>query len=437
MILDWIFIGLGVALTLGTFIFVAAEFSLVALDPAIIDKLVDDDDPATAKRAGGVAKALRHLSTELSGAQIGITLTTILLGYTMQEALANLIGVAIGRTPLAETAATILAVVISLVIVNAFSMLLGELIPKNWAISDPLRVAMAVSPIQRGFTAVFRPLITILNATANAILRRFGVTPREELSGARSAPELASLVRHSAQAGTLDVGTANLLTRSIAINELSAVDVMTDRLRLETVRKDETVSTLIELAARTGFSRFPVTGETLDEIEGVATLRRAIGVPFEKRHEVPTGAVMDQLSVVPETMKLAPLLVTLRDRGAQMALVVDEYGGTSGIVTLEDVIEEIVGEVADEHDRGRHEIREITANAWRIPGTLRPDELAGYTGVIVPEDGAYETVGGFILSSLGRLPHVGEQVELPGIRLTVEEISGRRIEAIRVEREGA
>lgn len=437
MILDWIFIGLGVALTLGTFIFVAAEFSLVALDPAIIDKLVDDDDPATAKRAGGVAKALRHLSTELSGAQIGITLTTILLGYTMQEALANLIGVAIGRTPLAETAATILAVVISLVIVNAFSMLLGELIPKNWAISDPLRVAMAVSPIQRGFTAVFRPLITILNATANAILRRFGVTPREELSGARSAPELASLVRHSAQAGTLDVGTANLLTRSIAINELSAVDVMTDRLRLETVRKDETVSTLIELAARTGFSRFPVTGETLDEIEGVATLRRAIGVPFEKRHEVPTGAVMDQLSVVPETMKLAPLLVTLRDRGAQMALVVDEYGGTSGIVTLEDVIEEIVGEVADEHDRGRHGIREITANAWRIPGTLRPDELAGYTGVIVPEDGAYETVGGFILSSLGRLPHVGEQVELPGIRLTVEEISGRRIEAIRVEREGA
>lgn len=437
MILDWIFIGLGVALTLGTFVFVAAEFSLVALDPAIIDKLVDDDDPVTAKRASGVAKALRHLSTELSGAQIGITLTTILLGYTMQEALANLIGVVIGRTMIAETAATVLAVVISLVIVNAFSMVLGELIPKNWAISDPLRVAMAVSPIQRGFTAVFRPLITVLNATANAILRRFGITPREELSGARSAPELASLVRHSAQAGTLDVGTANLLTRSIAINELSAVDVMTDRLRLETVRKDETVSTLIELAARTGFSRFPVTGETLDEIEGVATLRRAIGVPFEKRQEVPAGAVMDPLAVVPETMKLAPLLLTLRDRGAQMALVVDEYGGTSGIVTLEDVIEEIVGEVADEHDRGRHGIREISAHVWRIPGTLRPDELESYTGVAVPEDGAYETVGGYILSRLGRLPQVGEQVELPGTRLTVEQLSGRRIEAIRVEREDA
>lgn len=431
MILDWIFVGLGVLLTLGTFVFVAAEFALVALDPAVIEKMRSDEDPVVARKAGGVAKALKHLSTELSGAQVGITLTTVLLGYTMQSAIANLLTAALGSA-VAAAVASVIAVSLSLVIVNGFSMLVGELIPKNWAIADPVGVAMKISPLQRGFTAVFRPLITVLNASANGILRKFGVEPREELSGARSAPELASLVRHSAQAGTLDVGTANLLTRSIAINELSAVDVMTDRQRLQTLRKDATVAALLTKAAATGFSRFPVIGETSDEIVGVATLRRAISVPYEKRTEVPVGAVIEQISSVPETMQLARLLVELRDRGAQMAVVVDEYGGTSGIVTLEDVVEEIVGEVADEHDRLRSFVRQTSTGDWRVPGTLRPDELESYTGIVVPEDPSYETIGGLILSMLGRLPAVGEAINLPHVTLTVEQLAGRRIEQVRV-----
>ncbi|HLR57238.1 MAG TPA: hemolysin family protein [Beutenbergiaceae bacterium] len=435
MILDWIFVGIGVVLTLGTFVFVAAEFALVALDPAVIDRLATDPDPATARKAGRVSKALRHLSTELSGAQVGITLTTVLLGYTMQAAIANLIGAAFAHTELAAAVAAVIAVTLSLIIVNAFSMLVGELIPKNWAIADPVRVAMLVSPVQRGFTALFRPLIVMLNASANAILHRFGIEPKEELSGARSAPELASLVRHSAQAGTLDVGTATLLTRSIAMNELSAVDVMTDRLRLETLRKDDTVADLLEKAYATGFSRFPLIGETSDEIAGVATLRRAIAVPYEKRGDVPAGAVMEPISSVPETMNLAPLLLELRNLGAQMAVVVDEYGGTSGIVTLEDVVEEIVGEVADEHDRLRLAVRAVGPGTWLIPGTLRPDELETYTQISVPNDASYETIGGLILNELGRLPTVGENVEFPGVTLTVERLSGRRIEQVRVRGE--
>lgn len=435
MTLDWIFIGLGVALTLGTFVFVAAEFSLVALDPAVIEKLRTDPNPATARRANGVLKALKHLSTELSGAQVGITLTTVLLGYTMQRAIANLLTTALG-TFAAAALAGVIAVTLSLVIVNVFSMLVGELIPKNWAIADPVGVAMKVSPLQRGFTALLRPLITLLNASANRILRIFGVEPREELSGARSAPELASLVRHSAQAGTLDIGTARLLTRSIAINELSAVDVMTDRQRLETLRKDDMISDLIEKSATTGFSRFPVIAETSDEIVGVATLRRAIAVPYEKRTEVPVGAVIEPISSAPETMMLAPLLVELRDRGAQMMVVVDEYGGTAGIVTLEDVVEEIVGEVADEHDRLRHAVRRTPAGEWLIPGTLRPDELLTYTGITVPEDPSYETIGGLILSELSRLPEVGEAITVENVTITVERMVGRRIEELLVSEAG-
>ncbi|HLS02061.1 MAG TPA: hemolysin family protein, partial [Beutenbergiaceae bacterium] len=328
MILDWILVGLGVVLTVGTFIFVAAEFSLVAVDPAALDRLIAEAKPSQARKARGVAQALKHLSTQLSGAQVGITVTTILLGYTMQKALANLVSEGFTHLGLARAATGVVAVAISLVIVNAFSMLLGELIPKNWAISNPIGVALVVTPLQRGFTKIFRPLIVALNATANTILRRFGVEPKEELSGARSAPELASLVRRSAQAGTLDENTASLLTRSIGVHQLSAVDVMTDRLRVETLRKDASVADLLERSYATGFSRFPVMEETMDDIAGVATLRRAIAVPSDKRRQVPVGAVMETIASVPETMNLAALLVELRELGAQMVVVVDEYGGT-------------------------------------------------------------------------------------------------------------
>src|SRR5699024_3276590 len=199
------------------------------------------------------------------------------------------------------------------------------------------------SPLQRGFTRVFSPIITLLNSSANALLRRLGVEPKEELSGARSAPELASLVRHSAAVGTLDPATATLLTRSLGLGELSAVDVMTDGMRMNTLRRDASAEELISLARASGHSRFPVIEENPDEIAGLVHLRRAIAVPYERRAEVPVAALMDPAPNVPETMPLAQLLLDLRAQGMQMAVVVDEYGGTSGVVTLEDVVEEIVG----------------------------------------------------------------------------------------------
>ncbi|MBK5250289.1 MAG: HlyC/CorC family transporter, partial [Actinomycetales bacterium] len=357
---DWLFVGFGVLLTAGTALFVSAEFALVAIDPGAVDRRIAGGD----KRAATVGQALRHLSTELSGAQVGITLTTILLGYTMQSAVANLLAVPLGRTTLAEAAATAVAVTVSLVIVNTFSMVFGELVPKNWAISDPMKVARAVIGLQHGFTTALRPVITVLNGSANSVLRRFGVEPREELSGWRSATELAALVRHSAEAGTLDVSTATLLTRSIGLGRLTAVDVMTDRMRMQTLSRDDTAADIVALARTTGHSRFPVIEDSPDEIVGLVHLRRAIGVPFERRADVPVGALMDDAPRVPETIRLGPLLLDLRDRGLQMAVVEDEYGGTSGIVTLEDVVEELVGDVADEHDLRRRGVRAGPARSW-------------------------------------------------------------------------
>lgn len=428
MIGDWLFVLLGVALTAGTFVFVASEFSLVALDPGAVDRRVAAGD----RRAVGVRKALRELSTQLSGAQVGITLTTILLGYTMQSAIANLLTAAMVATSVARSVATAIAVVASLVLVNTFSMVFGELIPKNWAISEPMRVAGVVTPVQRGFTTALRPVITALNASANAVLRLFRVEPREELSGARSAPELAALVRHSAAAGTLDVSTAELLTRSIGIGSLTAVDVMTDRMRLVTLASGDSAADLIRRARETGHSRFPVIADSPDEVVGLVHLRRAIAVPFERRGSVPVGALMDDAPRVPETIRLAPLLLELREFGHQMAVVVDEYGGTSGAVTLEDVVEELVGDVADEHDPRRRPVSSGGEHTWMVAGTLRPDELRSETGLSVPDEAPYETLGGLVMTLLGRLPEEGDEVAVPGVRLRVERMDGRRVELIQV-----
>ncbi|MBO3103748.1 hemolysin family protein [Cellulomonas fengjieae] len=428
MLIEWLLVALGILLTLGTAVFVASEFSLVTLDPGLVDGQTSAED----RRGQSVLKALRRLSTELSGAQLGITVTTVLLGYTTQPAVVRLLRLPLETSVLGQAVGGIVAGVLALVVVNGFSMVVGELIPKNLAISRPLPTARAVVPLQRAFTSGLHPLIVAFNGSANALLRRFGVEPREELAGGRSRQELAALVRRSAEVGTLDESTATLLTNSIEFTELTAVDVMTDRLRLVVVRREESAADVVDLARRTGHSRFPVIGDSSDDIVGLVHLRRAIGVPYERRAEVPAAALMVEAPRVPETVHLGPLLVELRELGLQMAVVVDEYGGTSGVVTLEDVVEELVGDVADEHDRRRTATARSADGSWLLPGVLRPDELTEVTGLQVPADGPYETLGGLVMSELGRIPTNGDEVVVDRVRIQVDAMAGRRVERVRV-----
>ena len=422
-------IALGLLLTAGTALFVSGEFSLVALDPSTVETRAAEGDG----RAATVRRALGRLSTLLSGAQVGITLTTILLGYTMQDALARLLG-ELMSTWLAQSAATGAAVVIALVVVNAFSMVFGELIPKNATLADPMRTAGFVAPLLMAFTVVLKPVILLLNNTANLVLHRMGIEPAEEISGTRSAGELAALVRHSAEEGSLDPSTATLLTRSIGLGALTAVDVMTDRGRLHVLDEADTADAVVALARTTGHSRFPVIGEGADDVLGIVHLRRVIAVPYERRASVPvtSSSLMTPAPRVPETMPLASLLVELRNQGSQMAVVVDEYGGTAGVVTLEDAIEEIVGDVADEHDRRRVGARSVASGDWLVPGWTRPDELASRTDLHVPDDGPYETLAGLVMTELGRLPRIGDTVTTPRAALTVEAMEGRRVTRLRV-----
>jgi CBS domain containing-hemolysin-like protein len=425
---DWLLVGLGALLTAGTAVFVAAEFSLVTLDPGLVEQQTRPDDA----RGRSVVRALHHLSTQLSGAQVGITVTTVLLGYTTQPAVVRLLGVPLEAAGLTGAALTALTAVLGLVLVNGFSMLFGELVPKNFAIARPLGTARVVAPLQSGFTSGLRPVIAATNGTANALLRRVGVEPREELSGARSPAELASLVRRSAEQGTLDAATATLLTNSIDFSTLTAVDVMTDRTRLVVVRREDSAADVMTLARETGHSRFPVIGDSVDDVVGFVHLRKAMAVPHGRRAEVPAAALMVDAPRVPETVGLGPLLVDLRAQGLQMAVVVDEYGGTSGAVTLEDVVEELVGEVADEHDRTRSSLARQADGSWALPGVLRPDELHEATGLRVPEDGPWETVGGLLMARLGRIPAEGDEVVEGHVRLVVERMDGRRVERVRV-----
>lgn len=435
MVIKWLMIVLGVLLTAGTAVFVAGEFALVALDPSVVDARAQAGD----KRAGRVSKALRHLSTLLSGAQVGITLTTILLGYTMQAALNELLSQWLSPW-LGQTLAATIAVVSALIVVNAFSMVFGELIPKNATLADPLAAAGFVTPFITGFTWLFRPLVDLLNGMANAILKRFGIEAAEEASGARSAGELTALLRRSAEEGTLEVSTARLLTRSIGVDELSAVDVMTDRGRIHWLEESSTAADLVALASQTGHSRFPVFGDSPDDVLGLVNLRRAIAVPYERRAQVPvtSSSIMTPAPRVPETMPLASLLVELRGYGEQesfglqMAIVVDEYGGTAGVVTLEDAVEEIVGEVSDEHDRRRAGIHLDSAGRWIAPGWSRPDEVTARTAIRIPDDGPYETLGGLVMNELGRIPQIGDEVTLPTCTILVDAMEGRRVTRVRI-----
>ncbi len=424
---EWFLLLVGVGLTLGTAIFVAAEFSLVALDRSAVEQSVAQG----AVKSKPVLGALRQLSTQLSACQIGITLTTLLVGFLAEPSLAVLLKTPLTELGISEKAQEPISLTSALILATAFSMLFGELLPKNLAISAPLGTAQFVAPIMRIFVLTTRPLIWTLNRNANGILRKVGVEPQEELSSARTPQELASLVRRSANAGTLGRGTAEFVTRSLGFADLTAADVMTPRLRCVVVHREASVAEVIRLARSTGHSRFPVVGENLDDIIGVVHLKRAVGVPLDRRDEVPAAALMSATTLVPETVGLDPLLVQLRQAGLQLAVVVDEYGGTSGVVTLEDVIEEIVGEVADEHDRGRLGGRKASDGTWTLPGLWRPDEARDRAGAHIPEAQAYETVGGFIMAALGRVPAVSDTVSLPGGQLTVTRMEGRRVDRIR------
>ncbi len=423
---DLILLGVGILLTIGTGLFVASEFSMLNLERSDLE----------AKRARGerglsnTIRALKRTSTHLSGAQLGITITTMLTGFIAEPALSHILKPALTGIGLPTEALEITAVISTMFIATLFSTLIGELVPKKLALSIPLKVNRFVVLFQLAFTFTFGWMIKVLNNSGNAIVRLFGIEPKEEISSSRTAEELASLVRRSVSLGALDAHTATLLTKTLALRQLVAADVMTPRPRMTVIDRDETVASVIEACIKTGHSRFPVVDGSSDDVVGIVHVKQAASVPREKRAEVPVTAIMVEAERVPETMRLETLMGDLRAKGLQLAIVVDEYGGTAGLATLEDLIEELVGDLVDEHDRQKAGVRRGGNDSVLFPGMLRPDELLEMA-IKVPDDGAYETAAGYLMSELGRIPAVGDEVIIEDGVLRVERMDGRRGDRIR------
>ncbi|WP_188827274.1 hemolysin family protein [Nocardia camponoti] len=423
------------ALTLGTALFVAAEFSLTALERSTVDAAAREGDA----RSRLVKKAHSTLSFQLSGAQLGITITTLITGFIAEPVLAKLIDPLLSAIGLSESASHGVALVTALIVATSLSMIYGELVPKNIAIAEPMKVARLTAGPMIAFSAFFKWLIKFLNGTANWLVRRMGIEPAEELRSARSPEELGSLVRTSAQRGSLDQRTALVVDRSLEFGDRTAEDFMTPRVKVESLDRDDTIADLIAAAARTGYSRFPVIDGDLDNALGVVHVKQAFTHPASMRKQIPLSQLAKAVPIVPASLDGDEVLERVRADGMQVAFVVDEYGGTAGMVSMEDLIEEILGDVRDEHDEEEREVRRVS-DGWDCSGLLRIDEVARATGYDAPE-GEYETLGGLVMNKLGHIPHSGDEVILPDSRgwegdggwlAKVERMDGRRIDRVRL-----
>jgi CBS domain containing-hemolysin-like protein len=434
----WLLLAISVLLVVAAGFFVAAEFSFVTVDRSKVAQAAEEGDTA----AAGVLKALRSLSTQLSGAQVGITITNLAIGFLAEPAISRLISGPLHATGLPDGSVDPIAVAIGLTLSSLVTMIFAELVPKNFAIAKPIETARATQGFQRLFTAVMRGPIKILNGSANAIVRRLGMEPQEELRSARSSTELASLISRSADEGTLDADTAELMERSVEFGTRTAGEIMTPRVRTVSLEANDRAWSVIELARETGHSRFPVLDQN-EVVIGTVHVKHAVALPIAERQTTKVKHLMTRPIVVPDSLRLDPLLALLRREG-QLAVVLDEYGDQAGIVTIEDVIEEIVGDISDEHDRLGSRGRRRTDGSWVLSGLLRPDEVEDLTGIELPDHEDYDTIAGLVLQVLGRVPARGDVAEVPVpdrsdpeqperrqlAVLTVEHMDGLRIDRL-------
>ena len=408
-----------VVLVLGTAFFVAVEFALVAVDRARVNRRAAEGD----RRGQQLAGLLRRLSLELSGAQLGITVTSVVLGFVAEPAVAELLPGSLSRG---------VRIAIALVLATVFQMVVGELIPKGIAIARPERTAWALTPAAVAYSRVFGPVIHLFNDAADWTTRRLGVEPAQELAAVRSLDELEYLIRSSGEGGTLNPESYSVLRRAMRFGSKTAADALVPRVDVAWLAVDATAADLVATSLRTGHSRFPVCRDDLDAVSGVVHVKDVYRVPYSRRATTTVSAIATEAFVVPETADLADLLVRFRQLGTHLAVVVDEYGGTAGVLTLEDVLEELVGEIEDEYDpRPQPLSRILPSGTFELPGTLHIDEVFEACRLRLPE-GPYETLAGFVLAQLGTIPLAGARLTWHGWTIEVAEMDRLRIASVRL-----
>jgi CBS domain containing-hemolysin-like protein len=308
--------------------------------------------------------------------------------------------------------------------------------PKNTAIAEPERTALWLAVPARVYANLFRPFIHVLNVLANAGVRALGIEPRDELAAVHSAQEIGAMIAESAREGALEGFKERLLSGAIELGERDAGAAMVPRTEMKAVPISSTPGEVESVVLESGYTRLPVYGQDLDDVIGFFHAKDLLQLPPEARNRPLPAQMVRPMLVVPESRKLRPLLLDMRRNRAHLALVIDEHGGTAGIVTLEDVLEELVGEIRDEHDIEELGIERLGAQRWIVPGNLRLDEAESGLGIELPE-GEYETVAGFLMERLGRIPKRRDAVEHDGWLLQVRSMEGRRVVQVLIEPAGA
>jgi len=406
--------------------FVAVEFALVAIDRS---KVAVEAEKGS-RTWGVISKLLRQLSYHLSGAQLGITMSSLLIGFLVEDLAADLLSPRL-EPILGSIASGGLGIFIGVVIATALQMVYGELVPKTIAISEPGRVLRVLARPAQLYGIVAKPLIGAANGAANVITRRLGHEVVEELHSIQSLEELEQVIRSSGAEGTLDSRNVTLLTRSIRFGDKTVADVLVPRVELTAIEADKSVQDLSDLAVDSGHSRFVVFGQDLDDVQGVVHVKQVHSVPAAKRAATPVQELVRQAFVVPEARDLESMLVEMRRTRTHLAVVADEHGGTAGIVTIEDIVEEIVGEIDDEYDPTPEVQIVRERDSLVLGGSLHPDEVEEASGFVMPE-GDYETLAGFALDQLQRIPRAGEIFEWGGWILEVVEMDRWRISTVRL-----
>ncbi len=403
--------------------FVAVEFALVAADRSKLDAQASDGSWA----ARAAIAARRRLSFHLSGAQLGITVTSLIIGFLSDSIVRDLLDPIIGPVPFLS--GPTMSIVIALAVATVFQMVAGELIPKTIAVAKPEATARLLSPVALVVHGTLSPVIRILNGAANWTLRRLGLEPQEELADLRTLEELEYIIQSSGESGLLNPAAQELLTRTIRFGDKTAADALTPRVHISALRTDAPVGALIEQAKESNFSRFPVFEHDLDHVRGVVDIISVFELSVDQRETTTMGDLMREPLIVPETRDLVDIVGDFRASEAQLAVVIDEHGGTAGILTLEDLLEEIVGEVDDEYDEATSLTLGVGAGVYLLAGTLHPDEVEEACGLIMPV-GEYETIAGFVLATLGRIPDQGDGVAHEGWKIEVAEMDRLRIASL-------
>ncbi|TDB90537.1 HlyC/CorC family transporter [Actinomadura sp. KC216] len=398
-------------LTAATGYFVAQEFAYVTADRALLDQRAADGDRASAR----AVRVMRRLSFMLSGAQLGITVTALVVGFIAKPALADLIDPALRAGGVPDAASGGIAVALGFGLATVVQMILGELFPKNLALVRAEALARVLAGSTLVYLAVAGPLIRLFDAAANRLVRAAGIEPVEELHHGATLQELGHIIGESGE--KLQAGHADLLERALVFSERDAEEVMVPRVDVVTVPAAARAAELSDVISATGHSRYPVVGESVDDLVGVVGLEELILLGPDEAERTTVRDIARAPLLLPSSLPLPDVLTRLRAADAPIACVMDEYGGFAGLVTWEDVAEELVGEIADENEPGE-DLAIRTGEWWTTDAGLRMDEVAHETGIALPE-GDYETIAGLLLKRLGRVARPGDvvTVDLPPTRL--------------------